>query len=160
MIAGLQESHGEKMYIGAGTVLDVDQAKEAIAAGAAYLVTPNMEEEVIRYAVEQGVPIFPGAFTPTEIVKAWKAGAAAVKLFPCASVGLPYIKDVIAPLNHIPLIAVGGITEDNLLQYLDAGCYALGIGGSLINLKEIRQGNYGWVKEKASRLSALSTSRV
>ncbi len=85
IIPRLQDRVGERMYIGAGTVIDLDDAKKAIAAGAAYLVTPNTDEDVIRYGVEQGVPVFPGAMTPSEIVKAWKTGATAVKIFPGAS---------------------------------------------------------------------------
>lgn len=152
MIRRLQDSCGDRMYIGAGTVIDLADAKLAFAAGASYFVSPNVDEDVIRYGVEQGIPVFPGAMTPTEIVKAWKAGATAVKIFPGASLGIQYIKELQGPLNHIPMIAVGGINEDNIRQFLDAGCYGLGIGGSLVNVKEIRSGNYGWVTEKAKRL--------
>ncbi|PZE21014.1 bifunctional 4-hydroxy-2-oxoglutarate aldolase/2-dehydro-3-deoxy-phosphogluconate aldolase [Paenibacillus xerothermodurans] len=154
MIAQLQEQFGQKMYIGAGTVLDLEDAKKALDAGAAYLVTPNMDEEVIRYAVQNDVPIFPGAMTPTEIVKAWKAGATAVKIFPGASLGISYLKELQGPLNHIPMVAVGGVNEDNIAQFIQAGCYGVGIGGSLVNLKEITAGNYLWVQEKAARLIA------
>jgi 2-dehydro-3-deoxyphosphogluconate aldolase/(4S)-4-hydroxy-2-oxoglutarate aldolase len=154
MIAKLQTQFGEHMYIGAGTVLDIEDAKQAIQAGASYLVTPNTDEDVIRHAAEQGVPIFPGAMTPTEIVKAWKAGATAVKIFPGASLGLGYIKELQGPLNHIPMIAVGGVNEDNIGQFVQAGCYGLGIGGSLVNLKEIAAGNYSWIRDKAAALTA------
>lgn len=154
MISSLQESCGDRMYIGAGTVLDIDDAKKAIEAGASYLVTPNIDEEVIRYSADLGVPIFPGAMTPTEIVKAWKAGATAVKIFPGASLGIGFIKELQGPLSHIPMVAVGGINEDNIRQFLDVGCYGLGIGGSLVNLKEIGSGNFSWVTEKAKRLIA------
>ncbi|TDF95792.1 bifunctional 4-hydroxy-2-oxoglutarate aldolase/2-dehydro-3-deoxy-phosphogluconate aldolase [Paenibacillus piri] len=154
MIAQLQEQFGESMYIGAGTVLDLDDTKQALEAGASYLVTPNMDEDVIRYAAERNVPVFPGAMTPTEIVKAWKAGATAVKIFPGASLGIGYIKELQGPLNHIPMVAVGGVNEDNIAQFMQAGCYGVGIGGSLVNLKEIAAGNYGWIRDKASRLVA------
>jgi 2-dehydro-3-deoxyphosphogluconate aldolase/(4S)-4-hydroxy-2-oxoglutarate aldolase len=154
MIKKLQEQLGHQMYIGAGTVLDTEDAKKAIDAGASYLVTPNIDEDVIRFAVEQDVPIFPGAMTPTEIVKAWKAGATAVKIFPGASLGIGYLKELQGPLNHIPMVAVGGVTEENIAEFLQAGCYGVGIGGSLVNLKEISAGNYNWVREKASRLIA------
>ncbi|OXM84391.1 bifunctional 4-hydroxy-2-oxoglutarate aldolase/2-dehydro-3-deoxy-phosphogluconate aldolase [Paenibacillus rigui] len=154
MIASLQQKLGDQMYIGAGTVLDVEDAKIALEAGASYIVTPNMDEDVIRYAVEQGVPIYPGAMTPTEIVKAWKAGATAVKIFPGASLGLGFIKELQGPLSHIPMVAVGGVKEDNIAQFLQAGCCAVGIGGSLVNLAEIAAGNYDWVRDKAQRLIA------
>lgn len=154
MIASLQQKLGDQMYIGAGTVLDVEDAKKALDAGAAYIVTPNMEEEVIRYAADRGIPIYPGAMTPTEIVKAWKAGATAVKIFPGASLGLGYIKELQGPLSHIPMVAVGGVNEDNIAQFIQAGCCAVGIGGSLVNLKEIAAGNYSWIRDKAQRLIA------
>ncbi|MGG1551473.1 bifunctional 4-hydroxy-2-oxoglutarate aldolase/2-dehydro-3-deoxy-phosphogluconate aldolase [Paenibacillus ferrarius] len=156
MIAGLQSHCGERMYIGAGTVLDLDDAKRAVAAGASFIVTPNLDEDVIRWCKAEEIPIFPGAMTPTEIVKAWKAGATAVKVFPSASLGLPYIKELMGPLDHIPMMAVGGVTESNIKQFLDIGCYGLGIGGSLINLKEIEAGNFAWVKEKAASLLAAA----
>ncbi len=152
IIPRLQDRVGERMYIGAGTVIDLDDAKKAIAAGAAYLVTPNTDEDVIRYGVEQGVPVFPGAMTPSEIVKAWKTGATAVKIFPGASLGIGYLKELQGPLSHIPMVAVGGVNEENIRQFLDAGCYGFGIGGSLVNLKEIHSGNYSWVTDKAKRL--------
>ncbi|WP_281889068.1 bifunctional 4-hydroxy-2-oxoglutarate aldolase/2-dehydro-3-deoxy-phosphogluconate aldolase [Paenibacillus sp. YYML68] len=154
MITELQAALGDRMYIGAGTVLDLDDARNALSAGASYLVTPNMDEDVIRFAAEQNVPIYPGAMTPTEIVKAWRAGATAVKVFPSASLGLPFLKELMGPLSSIPMIAVGGVTEDNIAEFVKLGCYGVGIGGSLVNLKEISAGNYDWVRDKASRLSA------
>jgi 2-dehydro-3-deoxyphosphogluconate aldolase / (4S)-4-hydroxy-2-oxoglutarate aldolase len=154
MIGQLQHKFGNDMYIGAGTVLDLDDAERAVEAGASFLVTPNMDEEVIRWSKQQGIPIFPGALTPTEIVKAWKAGATAVKVFPSASLGLTYIKELMGPLNHIPMMAVGGVTEENIREFLQIGCYGLGIGGSLINLKEIQAGNFRWITEKAAKLIA------
>lgn len=156
MIAELQDKLGDRMYIGAGTVLDVEDAKRAKGAGASFIVTPNTDEETIHWANEQLLPIFPGALTPTEIVKAWKAGATAVKVFPSASLGITYIKELMGPLSHIPMMAVGGVTEENIKQFLQIGCYGLGIGGSLINLKEIAEGNYSWITDKASRLIAAS----
>ncbi|NOU70054.1 bifunctional 4-hydroxy-2-oxoglutarate aldolase/2-dehydro-3-deoxy-phosphogluconate aldolase [Paenibacillus sp. LMG 31458] len=156
MISELQEQSGQHMFIGAGTVLDLEDAKKAVHAGASFLVTPNMDEEVIRWSRQEGIPIFPGAMTPTEIVKAWKAGATAVKVFPSASLGLTYIKELMGPLDQIPLIAVGGVTEENIKQFLNIGCYGLGIGGTLINLKEIEAGRFDWVTDKAASLLAAS----
>ncbi|MGN7383203.1 bifunctional 4-hydroxy-2-oxoglutarate aldolase/2-dehydro-3-deoxy-phosphogluconate aldolase [Paenibacillus sp. SAFN-117] len=153
MIQDLQERLGDRMYIGAGTVLDSDDAQEAVRAGASFLVTPNTDEDVIRYAAEEGIPIFPGAMTPTEIVRAWKAGATAIKIFPSSGLGLPYLKELMAPLNRIPMIAVGGIREDNVREYLNIGCYAVGVGSSLISLKEMDNGNYNALRDKAARLT-------
>ncbi|WP_010275044.1 bifunctional 4-hydroxy-2-oxoglutarate aldolase/2-dehydro-3-deoxy-phosphogluconate aldolase [Paenibacillus senegalensis] len=152
MIAKLQEQMGDRMFIGAGTVLDSDDAKQAINAGASFLVSPNTDEDMICYASDQEIPVYPGAMTPTEIVKAWKAGAAAVKLFPSASLGLPYLKELLAPLDRIPIIAVGGVRENNIRSYLEAGCYAVGIGGSLIDKAAIASGEYAMITAKASAL--------
>lgn len=156
MISELQAKLSEQMFIGAGTVLDVEDAQKAVQAGASFLVTPNLDEDVIRYASREGIPIFPGAMTPTEVVKAWKAGATAIKIFPSASLGLTYIKELMGPLDHIPMMAVGGVTEENIKQFVDLGCYGLGIGGSLINLKEIEAGRFEWITDKAARLLAAS----
>ncbi|HEY0827997.1 MAG TPA: bifunctional 4-hydroxy-2-oxoglutarate aldolase/2-dehydro-3-deoxy-phosphogluconate aldolase [Bacilli bacterium] len=153
MIRQLQKELGDHMYIGAGTVLDQEDLHQALEAGASFIVSPNTDEQVIEHAVKQGVPIYPGAMTPTEIVKAWKAGAAAVKIFPSASLGLPYLKELQGPLGGIPMIAVGGVEVSTLQDYLKAGCYAVGIGGSLINLAEIAKGNYSFIKEKARQFT-------
>jgi len=153
MIAALQERVGDTMFIGAGTVLDVQDAQTAIDAGASFLVTPNTDEAVIDFAAERGIPIYPGALSPSEIVRAWKAGATAVKLFPTSSLGVNYIKEVLAPLNHIPMLAVGGVREDNVAELLRIGCYGVGVGGSLFAGEGIGQGDYSSVQDKASRLT-------
>ncbi len=154
MIGTLQREYGDRLFIGAGTVLDEEDAKQAIAAGASFIVTPNTDEAAIRLAAGRGVPVYPGAMTPTEIVKAWKAGASAVKIFPSTGLGLPYIKELQGPLSHIPMVAVGGVSETNIADFLQAGCCAVGIGGSLINLREIAAGNYAFITDKAKKLIA------
>ncbi|WP_159881402.1 bifunctional 4-hydroxy-2-oxoglutarate aldolase/2-dehydro-3-deoxy-phosphogluconate aldolase [Paenibacillus puerhi] len=156
MIERLQEQLGERMFIGAGTVLDLDDARKAFDAGASYLVTPNLDEAVIEFACKRGLPIFPGAMTPTEVVRAYKAGATAVKIFPNASLGYGYMKELMGPLGHIPMMAVGGVREDNIRDYIQLGCYGVGIGGSLINLKQIADGNLDGIRDKAARLVQCS----
>lgn len=160
MIRKLKRSFGDRMRIGAGTVLDTDDLNIALEAGASFIVTPNTDEDVIRRSVEAGLPIFPGAMTPSEIVRAWKAGATAVKLFPSASLGLDYIKELQGPLNHIPMIAVGGVKKENIADFLRIGCYAVGIGGSVINLKEIEAGRFDYVTSRAAELTAQTISFV
>lgn len=152
MIRRLQQSHGSRMYIGAGTVLDTDDLQTALDAGASFIVTPNTDEDVIRRCSEAGIPIFPGAMTPTEVVRAWKAGATAVKVFPSASLGLEYIKELQGPLKHIPMMAVGGVNTDNIADFIRAGCYGVGIGSYVVNLQEIAAGNFDWVTSRASSL--------
>ncbi|MCR8643830.1 bifunctional 4-hydroxy-2-oxoglutarate aldolase/2-dehydro-3-deoxy-phosphogluconate aldolase [Paenibacillus sp. N1-5-1-14] len=153
MIKELQANYSDKMFIGAGTVLDMDDAKLALDAGAAFFVTPNTDEDVIRFAAEHSIPIYPGAMTPTEVVKAWKAGATAVKLFPTGSLGLTYFKDVQGPLSHIPMLAVGGVRTDNIADYFAAGCYGFGVGGSLFNKEDIAAGRYESVTNEARKVT-------
>jgi 2-dehydro-3-deoxyphosphogluconate aldolase/(4S)-4-hydroxy-2-oxoglutarate aldolase len=152
-IRHLQNKIGDRMWIGAGTVLDIEDAKHAIAAGAQFIVTPNMDEEVIRFCSQLHIPIYPGALTPTEIVKAWKAGAPAVKIFPSASIGMAYIKELQGPLSHIPMVAVGGVNADNIRRFMEIGCYAVGIGGSLVDKSAIRNEKFERITQDAARLT-------
>lgn len=132
MISDWRGRYDGTAYVGAGTVLDVDMAKEAVAAGAQFLISPNTDLAVIEYALERGIDIWPGAMTPTEIIAAYSAGAEIIKLFPMASLGLAYLKELQGPLNHIPLLATGGVTLDNLQDYFAAGAAAVGLGSALI----------------------------
>lgn len=117
--------------VGAGTVMSVADAEEAVAAGADFLVSPHTDLEVVRWAVERGIPMIPGAFTPTEVAVAWNAGAAAVKVFP-ASVGGPgLLKAIRGPFGDLPLVPTGGITASNAGAFLAAGAVAVGVGGWL-----------------------------
>ncbi|EFM11990.1 2-dehydro-3-deoxyphosphogluconate aldolase/4-hydroxy-2-oxoglutarate aldolase [Paenibacillus curdlanolyticus YK9] len=134
--------------IGAGTVLDIDMAKEAVAAGAQFIISPNLDEDVIRYGIEQGVPVWPGCMTPTEIVRAWKAGAEAVKVFPMGTLGWKYLAEIRAPLDRIPMLATGGVDLDNIGDYFRAGACAVGMGGKLVNLDWVRAGEYERVTER------------
>ncbi|WP_274364866.1 bifunctional 4-hydroxy-2-oxoglutarate aldolase/2-dehydro-3-deoxy-phosphogluconate aldolase [Paenibacillus thermotolerans] len=144
------------MLVGAGTVLDVEMAKAAVAAGAEYLVTPNVDEAVIRYGAANCAGVFPGAMTPTEIVQAWKHGAAAVKLFPTASLGAKYIQELQGPLSHIPLIATGGVDIGNMEQYAKAGAKGFGLGSSLLNKQWIQEGDFERLKSNAAEYAAAA----
>ena len=110
-----KETFGTELYVGAGTVMSQQEVLAAKQAGAEFILAPNVEERVIRLAVEQGMCAIPGAMTPTEIARAYAAGAEIVKLFPAGNLGLGYCKAMMAPLNHIPMIAVGGSAESALL---------------------------------------------
>jgi 2-dehydro-3-deoxyphosphogluconate aldolase/(4S)-4-hydroxy-2-oxoglutarate aldolase len=118
--------------VGAGTVLSIDDAMRAAGSGAQFLVSPHTEERVVGWATENGHPIVPGAFTPTEIVSAWDLGAAAVKLFPAAVGGPELVRAVSGPLGDIPLMVTGGIDATNVASYLSAGAVAAGVGGWLV----------------------------
>ncbi|RCX17000.1 2-dehydro-3-deoxyphosphogluconate aldolase/(4S)-4-hydroxy-2-oxoglutarate aldolase [Fontibacillus phaseoli] len=149
MISGWREKFGERMKIGAGTVLDLEEAKEAVRAGAEYLVSPNLDEKVVDFARSNNIGVFPGAMTPTEIVRAWKAGATAVKVFPMATLGVGYLKEIRASLNHIPMIATGGVRLDNIHGFMEAGATAVGIGGYLVHSALVREGRYETIKQNA-----------
>ena len=116
---------------GAGTVLGVDDGERAVAAGATFLITPVVDTTVISWAAARGVPIMPGAMTPTEVGTAWSAGAAGVKLFPAGMLGPRYLGAIRAPLPHIPLIPTGGIGADDVLPFLEAGAVAVALGSEL-----------------------------
>jgi 2-dehydro-3-deoxyphosphogluconate aldolase/(4S)-4-hydroxy-2-oxoglutarate aldolase len=118
--------------IGAGTVLSIDAAKLAIDAGATFLVMPHTDPELIAWAAARGVPTLPGAFTPTEILAAWRAGAAAVKLFPASVAGPAFVRECGGPFPAIPLVPSGGVTGETAADFIRAGAVAVGVGGWLI----------------------------
>lgn len=141
----------ENIVVGAGTVLNLQMAKEAIAAGAQFLLSPNLDLNVIDYAVEKGIDVWPGVMTPTEMVNAWSAGATAIKLFPAGFLGPGFIKDIKAPLEHIPIIATGGINLENQHTYFNAGVTAVGLGSQLVNLEMIADNRFEDLKRLATQ---------
>jgi len=146
-----RSAYDGQAYVGAGTVLNVNMAKEAVSAGAQFLISPNVDMNVISFALERGIDIWPGAMTPTEIAAAFYAGAEVVKLFPMASLGLGYLREIQGPLNHIPLIATGGVTLGNIADYFEAGASAVGIGSSLLPKDALAKGNTEEIAECAAR---------
>ena len=129
-IATMTDTFTEKSF-GAGTVLTTDQVKCAADAGAKFIISPNVDADVIRETKRLGLISIPGAMTPTEILSASRFGADYVKLFPAESLGIGYIKSIMAPINHIKLIATGGVNVKNAKSFLDLGMAGLGIGGNL-----------------------------
>lgn len=132
------DHHTDGLNIGAGTVCTLDDLEKALGAGAQFIVTPILDEAVIRACVAQGVPIFPGAFTPSEIYKAWSLGASMVKVFPATSLGPGFMKDLKAPLPQIKLLPTGGVTLANLTDFLKAGAEGVGIGSHLFDQNLIK----------------------
>lgn len=145
----LREKFKGKMGIGAGTVLEISEAKEAIKSGAQYIISPNTNAQVIEYTVSCDIVSIPGAMTPTEIAYAYEKGANAVKLFPAGSLGTGYIKSIRGPLSHIPIIATGGINDTNLKDFLDTGIAGVGIGGNIVDKKIIRERRFSELKNIA-----------
>ncbi|MDF2837324.1 MAG: 2-dehydro-3-deoxyphosphogluconate aldolase/4-hydroxy-2-oxoglutarate aldolase [Paenibacillus sp.] len=148
-----RDRFGADAWIGAGTVLDVDYARRAIDAGAQFLISPNLDEEVIAYGNERGVAVWPGVMTPTEIVKALKAGAGAVKLFPMGTLGIGYLKEIRGPLDKVPIMATGGVDLSNIKEYFAAGANAVGMGGKLISLDWVKEGRLNLVTERARQFT-------
>ena len=141
-IALLKEKFGEKLNVGAGTVLCEKQVIAAKESGAQYIISPNVNPRVIQKTKESGMISIPGAFTPTEICAAYDSGADLVKIFPASLGGPDYIKTISQPLSHIPLIVMGGITPNLIKDYLAAGASGFGIGGGIVNKEYIERGQY------------------
>jgi len=136
--------------IGAGTILDLNQLREAIASGAQFLFCPHVDSALIQAAVEAGVPIIPGALSPTEIVTAWQAGASCVKVFPVQSVGgVNYIKNLQDPLGQIPLIPTSGVTKENAGGFLEAGAIAVGLSSQLFPKQLVAARDWEGIAERA-----------
>ena len=131
-----------QLNVGAGTVCNTDELDLAIRAGSQFIVTPILDPDVVRTCVSKNIPVFPGAYTPTEIYQAWKLGASMVKVYPATSLGPEYIKDVKAPLNKIKLMPTGGINLDNIQTFIKAGADGLGIGSQLFDKTLIKDQNW------------------
>lgn len=132
LVGAIVSATSVEVEVGVGTVTSGRDAVAAIEAGARFIVSPCVEPEVIAEAVAAGVPVYPGALTPTEVLAAWRAGASAVKLFPAVQGGPDYVGQIRGPLPNIPLVPTGGIDMDNAAAYMRAGCVAIGVGGPLI----------------------------
>jgi 2-dehydro-3-deoxyphosphogluconate aldolase/(4S)-4-hydroxy-2-oxoglutarate aldolase len=148
----------EEILLGAGTVLEADEALAAIAAGAEYLVSPSVELEVIEQCQTAGVVSIPGAYTPTEIRSAVKAGADIVKVFPASIGGPAYIKDLAGPLPGIPLLPSGGVNFDTVGPFLAAGAFAVAVGSLLVDKQLIRERRFAAITEKTKRFMDLVAS--
>lgn len=142
-----QATAGQGILLGAGTVVSTKLAGQALAAGADFLITPHVAPDVIRFARSRGVPVVPGALTPTEIFTAMELGADLVKVFPASSMGPDHIKALLGPYPGAKLLPTGGVSPANAAEYLKAGAVAVGVGGNLVN-----PGDLGRVRENARAL--------
>jgi len=154
IIRELVRTKPQGTLVGAGTILDAGTATEVIAAGADFVVSPIADREMIRACREAGVLAAPGAFTPTEIVAAWRAGADIVKVFPATSLGPQFFRDLRGPLPFVRLMPTGGVTLENARLFLAAGACAVGIGTALVDAKSIEAGNWEALETRARVLMA------
>ena len=140
---------GDRICLGAGTVMTVEQVEQAAQAGAEYMISPNVDEAVIRATKALGKVSIPGAMTPTETAFAYQCGADLVKLFPAGLLGPAYIKAVKAPLKHIPVSAVGNITIENCADFIQAGAVGVGVGGNLVSALLVKEGCFSQITATA-----------
>lgn len=159
-IARVKQALGDRVLVGAGTVLDPETARAAMLQGADFIVTPTLNLETIRVCRRYSVPTVIGAFTPTEILTAWEAGATYVKVFPASAVGPRYLKDVRGPLPQIRLIPTGGVDLSNAGEFIKAGAAAVAVGSNLVDGKLVAKGDWQTLRERAGGfVAAVSAAR-
>ncbi len=142
------KSYATKLNVGAGTVRSMSELHEAIRAGSQFIVTPILNFDIIKECKNQQIPIFPGAYTPTEVYNAWEAGATAVKIFPTITGGINHIKAIKAPLDMVPLIPTGGVNTENLADFLNLGVYGVGAGSQLFPKGLIEKNDWEGLRNK------------
>jgi 2-dehydro-3-deoxyphosphogluconate aldolase/(4S)-4-hydroxy-2-oxoglutarate aldolase len=160
MLRAIRDAVGDRAVLGAGTVLDIAAADEALDAGAAFIVSPHTDIELVHEMAGRGVPCIPGAFTATEVLSAWRAGASVVKLFPAGPVGASYLKDLRGPLSDIPLLPTGGVTLDNAATYIAAGAWGLGLGSALVAPDLVAGRRFDELTRRAAAFAAIAAGAV
>ncbi|QUO48191.1 MULTISPECIES: bifunctional 4-hydroxy-2-oxoglutarate aldolase/2-dehydro-3-deoxy-phosphogluconate aldolase [Halorubrum] len=146
--------------VGAGTVLDAETARAAQLAGAEFLVTPTVNRDVIRTANRYGTPVVVGAYTPTEAIEAYEAGADAVKVFPAKTGGPDHVAAIGGPLPQVPLVPTGGVGADNAGEYVRAGAVAVGVGSSIVDGEAVADGDFDVIRENARAvIEAVAAAR-
>jgi 2-dehydro-3-deoxyphosphogluconate aldolase/(4S)-4-hydroxy-2-oxoglutarate aldolase len=153
VMSDLVRTYGDRVHVGAGSILDAKTAEAAINAGAEYIVTPVLKPEVIAFCNRAQKPIFAGAYTPTEAQTAYELGADFIKIFPSDGLGPKYIKAILGPLPHLKIVPTGGVDANTAGDFIKAGCVAVATGGSLVSLELIK--NRDWTK-----LSAMASQLV
>ncbi len=156
----LSAERGDEILIGAGTITDADSLDRAVATGSRFVVTPVCDVDLVEKGVESGVCVIGGALTPTEVLANWRAGAMAVKVFPASLLGPKYLRMLAEPFPDIPLVPTGGISLDNIIQYLEAGAAFVGVGGDLVSRSALRDGDYKRITLRASEyIRAVQSAR-
>ena len=161
LMAKLRQSGGHDLLIGAGSVLSADAARQAIDAGAQFIVSPVFDAHVLATAHASGVPALPGAYTPTEIFRAHDAGADIVKVFPSDAVGPSYLKALLAPMPFLQLMPTGGVTPENAGAWISAGAVAVGLGSALVDPALVRAGDFATISARAHlATTAIASARA
>jgi 2-dehydro-3-deoxyphosphogluconate aldolase / (4S)-4-hydroxy-2-oxoglutarate aldolase len=149
------------VLIGAGTVLDKNQAEKCVAAGAQFIVSPAFDAETVKFCREKEIAVMPGCLTPTEVLTAWNAGADCVKIFPCDALGgAKYLKTLKTLFPHIEMMPTGGVSLQTIADFFAAGALAVGVGADLVDLKALRNNQDNLIAEKAAQyLEIVKTTR-
>lgn len=159
LLADVAGSFGDEVTLGAGTVLDAPTARAVLMNGASFVVTPTVNPAVIETANRYGASSFPGAYTPTEAIEAYEAGADAVKVFPASTGGPDHVRAIRGPLPQVPLVPTGGVSTDDAAAYFEAGATALGVGSSLVDLEAAERGDYGTITANAETFRRIADER-
>ncbi|HUG92581.1 MAG TPA: bifunctional 4-hydroxy-2-oxoglutarate aldolase/2-dehydro-3-deoxy-phosphogluconate aldolase, partial [Planctomycetaceae bacterium] len=154
IIAAVRRDLGARVLLGAGSVLDAETARAALLAGAEFIVSPAVRHDVIQLCRRYGKVVMPGAFTPTEVLSAWEAGADIVKIFPADVGGPAYLKAIAAPLPQVRLMPTGGVNLDTLEAFLRAGACAVGLGSALVDQQAIGGGDMARLRDLAAQYVA------
>src|SRR5947209_1980515 len=160
-LEAVADRYGDKLMLGAGTVLDPETARACMLAGAQFFVTPSLRVSTIEICKRYSKVVCPGALTPTEVITAWEAGADVVKVFPCGNVGgAKYIKALKGPFPQVEMIPTGGVNLETAADFLKAGACALGVGGELVDAKLMKDGRYDEITGRAKQfLAAVQKAR-
>jgi 2-dehydro-3-deoxyphosphogluconate aldolase/(4S)-4-hydroxy-2-oxoglutarate aldolase len=156
MLRSIRDAVGGRALLGAGTVLDLASAEAALDVGAQFIVSPHTDVGLVRAMAARGVPCIPGAFSPTEVLAAWNAGASVVKLFPAGPVGPGYLKDLRGPLGHIPLLPTGGVSLENAAAFIAAGAWGLGLGSALVDPGLVAEQRFDELTERSAAFAAIA----
>jgi 2-dehydro-3-deoxyphosphogluconate aldolase/(4S)-4-hydroxy-2-oxoglutarate aldolase len=151
LIKKCRNKAGGRLAVGAGTVLGMKSLKEALAAGASFIVTPVLVPDVTKYCVKNRIPVFPGALTPSEVYKAWDSGAFMVKVFPSGFFGPAYFSELKGPFDDIKLLACGGVRPENMEEYIKAGADAVSFGASVFSRARLIAGDFTAIETLVSK---------
>ena len=159
-VEAVKAAWGDRVLAGAGTVLDPETARVAIIQGSDFIVTPTVQVDTIQLCQRYSIPTVIGAFTPTEIITAWEAGATFVKVFPASAVGARYLKDVSGPLPQVRLIPTGGVSAENAGDFIKAGARAVALGSNLVDEKSVSAGDWATITGRAqAAVAAVKAAR-